>query len=326
MREGCDGRAGAPVRGVHRFAAPRPRRSRGSPRRRREDVRRHLGSDGELARGARRGAPDCGSAVRAIRARTRPSAYASGAGVGGAAGGVGWSGAACRHRSRPPAGDRGSSTRGRSRRRNVVCAHCSFRIASCRAGTEAEPAEARQVSVDPGVVALALGVPTKRAVSARVRWRSRGSACAGSRTGIRSSLAPLPAPARRGRSLTRPAVGLGVPIGLDAPPGHIVRTGGRGNGGDLGGFPEGGKLVDRDADDGPAPDGRGVALAIFGQRVDDQDLIGMTFAEGAPVFSGDVVAEGLLSLCAVSLTPVLNSSPRSSMTQTAPRSLPPARR
>jgi hypothetical protein len=52
----------------------------------------------------------------------------------------------------------------------------------------------------------------------------------------------------------------------------------------------------------------------------------MTFAEGAPVFSGDVVAEGLLSLCAVSLTPVLNSSPRSSMTQTAPRSLPPARR
>jgi hypothetical protein len=44
------------------------------------------------------------------------------------------------------------------------------------------------------------------------------------------------------------------------------------------------------------------ALAIFGQRVDDQDLIGMTFAEGAPVFSGDVVAEGLLSLCAVSLT------------------------
>jgi hypothetical protein len=28
----------------------------------------------------------------------------------------------------------------------------------------------------------------------------------------------------------------------------------------------------------------------------------MTFAEGAPVFSGDVVAEGLLSLCAVSLT------------------------
>jgi hypothetical protein len=68
------------------------------------------------------------------------------------------------------------------------------------------------------------------------------------------------------------------------------------------------------------------ALAIFGQRVDDQDLIGMTFAEGAPVFSGDVVAEGLLSLCAVSLTPVLNSSPRSSMTQTVPRSLPPARR